>query len=193
MWSEMKLIHFALHATAKNYQYCSFTNKPWISCAVHSGKWQRLGNNWLSPACLTHDLYHGSFQIHRSTFALKSKTKCFSNVQYPRECYIHANAVCILTIDCQCLWWLCKWIFYSLWILVNKIMQLFVGWCYWSIIFWCKWLTIKFPLKMSEHIFVCQLTLLNIDTYSNILIESLINTNEMYSRVNEKLIYILFI
>ena len=43
---------------------------------------------------------------------------------------------------------------------------------------------------MSEHIFVCQLTFLNIDTYSSILIESLINTNEMYSRVNEKLIYI---
>ena len=43
---------------------------------------------------------------------------------------------------------------------------------------------------MSERIFVCQLTLLNIDTYSNVLIESSINTNEMYSRVNEKLIYI---
>ena len=42
---------------------------------------------------------------------------------------------------------------------------------------------------MSERAFVCQLTLLNIDTYSNILIESSINTNEMYSRVNEKLIY----
>ena len=40
---------------------------------------------------------------------------------------------------------------------------------------------IKFPLKMSEREFVCQLTLLNIDTYSNILIESSINTNEMYS------------
>ena len=37
---------------------------------------------------------------------------------------------------------------------------------------------------MSEHAFVCQLTLLNIDTYS-------INTNEMYSRVNEKLIYVI--
>ena len=45
-------------------------------------------------------------------------------------------------------------------------------------------MTIKFPLKMSEHAFVCQLTLLNIDTYS-------INTNEMYSRVNEKLIYVI--
>ena len=44
---------------------------------------------------------------------------------------------------------------------------------------------------MSEHTFVCQLTLLNIDTYSNILIESLINTNEIYSRVNEKRIYII--
>ena len=47
-------------------------------------------------------------------------------------------------------------------------------------------MTIKFPLKMSERAFVCQLTLLNIDTYSNILIESSINTNEMFSRVNEK-------
>ena len=37
---------------------------------------------------------------------------------------------------------------------------------------------------MSERAFVCQLTLLNIDTYS-------INTNEMYSRVNEKLIYVI--
>ena len=44
---------------------------------------------------------------------------------------------------------------------------------------------------MSERAFVCQLTLLNIDTYSNILIESLINTNEMYSRVNEILIYVI--
>ena len=42
---------------------------------------------------------------------------------------------------------------------------------------------------MSEHAFVCQLTLLNIDTYSNILIENSINTNEMFSRVNEKRIY----
>ena len=44
---------------------------------------------------------------------------------------------------------------------------------------------------MSERAFVCQLTLLNIDTYSNILIESSINTNEMYSGVNEKLIYVI--
>ena len=44
---------------------------------------------------------------------------------------------------------------------------------------------------MSERAFVCQLTLLNIDTYSNILIESSINTNEMYCRVNEKLIYVI--
>ena len=44
---------------------------------------------------------------------------------------------------------------------------------------------------MSERAFVCQLTLLNIDTYSNILIESSINTNEMYSRVSEKLIYVI--
>ena len=50
-------------------------------------------------------------------------------------------------------------------------------------------MTIKFPLKMSERAFVCQLTLLNIDTYSNILIESSINTNKMYSRVNEKPIF----
>ena len=52
-------------------------------------------------------------------------------------------------------------------------------------------MTIKFPLKMSERSFVCQLTLLNIDTYSNILIESSINTNEMFSRVNEKRIYVI--
>ena len=52
-------------------------------------------------------------------------------------------------------------------------------------------MTIKFPLKMSERAFVCQLTLLNIDTYSNILIESSINTNEMFSRVNEKRIYVI--
>ena len=52
-------------------------------------------------------------------------------------------------------------------------------------------MTIKFPLKMSERAFVCQLTLLNIDTYSNILIESSINTNEMYSRANENLITLL--
>ena len=44
---------------------------------------------------------------------------------------------------------------------------------------------------MSEHTFVCQLTLLNVNTYSNILIESSINTNEMYSRVNEKRIYVI--
>ena len=44
---------------------------------------------------------------------------------------------------------------------------------------------------MSENAFVCQLTLLNIDTYSNILIESSINTNEMYSRINEKRIYVI--
>ena len=52
-------------------------------------------------------------------------------------------------------------------------------------------MTIKFPLEMSERAFVCQLTLLNIDTYSNILIESSINTNEMFSRVNEKRIYVI--
>ena len=49
--------------------------------------------------------------------------------------------------------------------------------------------------KMSKRAFVCQfkLTLLTIDTYSNILIESSINTNEMYSRVNKKLIYVIYI
>ena len=52
-------------------------------------------------------------------------------------------------------------------------------------------MTMNFPLKMSERAFVCQLTLLNIDTYSNILIESSINTNEMYSRVNEKRIHVI--
>ena len=44
---------------------------------------------------------------------------------------------------------------------------------------------------MSERAFVCQITLLNIDTYTNILIESSINTNEMFSRVNEKRIYVI--
>ena len=44
---------------------------------------------------------------------------------------------------------------------------------------------------MCERAFVCQLTFLNIDTYSNILIESSINTNEMYSRVNEKRIFVI--
>ena len=52
-------------------------------------------------------------------------------------------------------------------------------------------MTIKFSLKMSERAFVCQLALLNIDTYSNILIESWINTNEMFSRVNEKRFYVI--
>ena len=44
---------------------------------------------------------------------------------------------------------------------------------------------------MFERAFVCQLTLLNIDTYSNILIESSINTYKMYSSVDEKLIYVI--
>ena len=44
---------------------------------------------------------------------------------------------------------------------------------------------------MSERAFVCQLTLLNIDTYTNILIDSSINTNEMYSRINEKRVYVI--
>ena len=52
-------------------------------------------------------------------------------------------------------------------------------------------MTTKFPLKISERAFVCHLTLLNIDTYSNILIESSINTNEMYPRANEKRIYVI--
>ena len=52
-------------------------------------------------------------------------------------------------------------------------------------------MTIKFLLKMSERAFVCQLTSLNIETYSSILIESSINTNEMSSRVNENLIYVI--
>ena len=50
---------------------------------------------------------------------------------------------------------------------------------------------IKFPLEMSEHSFVCQLILLNINTYSNILIESSINCNVLFSRVNEKRIYVI--
>ena len=52
-------------------------------------------------------------------------------------------------------------------------------------------MAIKFLLKMSERACGCQLTLLNIDTYSNILIKSSINTNEMFSRVNEKRIYVI--
>ena len=44
---------------------------------------------------------------------------------------------------------------------------------------------------MSERVFVCQLTLLNIDKYSKILIKSSINTNEMFSRVNEKRIFVI--
>ena len=69
---------------------------------------------------------------------------------------------------------------------VNKCNCLLVG----VIEFYFDVNAIKFPLKMSERAFVCQLTLLNIDTYSNILIESSINTNEMFSRVNEKRIYV---
>ena len=52
-------------------------------------------------------------------------------------------------------------------------------------------MTTKFPLKMSERAFVCQLTLLIIDTYANIPIESPIHTNEIYSSVNEKRIYVI--
>ena len=52
-------------------------------------------------------------------------------------------------------------------------------------------MTTRVLLKMSERAFIWQLTLLNIDTYSNILIESSINTNEMYSRVNEKRIHVI--
>ena len=39
-------------------------------------------------------------------------------------------------------------------------------------------MNIKFPLKLSERAFACQLTLLNINTFSNMLIESVINTCE---------------
>ena len=52
-------------------------------------------------------------------------------------------------------------------------------------------MTTRVLLKISERAFIWQLTLLNIDTYSNILIESSINTNEMYSRVDEKHIYVI--
>ena len=52
-------------------------------------------------------------------------------------------------------------------------------------------MTTRVLLKISERAFIWQLTLLNIDTYSNILIESSINTNEMYSRVNEKRIHVI--
>ena len=52
-------------------------------------------------------------------------------------------------------------------------------------------ITVKFLLKMSEGAFVCQLTLLNIDTYSNILIESSININEMFSKFNENVFTLL--
>ena len=106
---------------------------------------------------------------------------------HPRECWIHANASVFtqqivnvydnncaneFSILCECLsinaivCWL---------VLLKYILML---------------MTMNFPLKMSERAFVCQLTLLNIDTYSNILIESSINTNEMYSRV-EKCLYII--
>jgi len=50
-------------------------------------------------------------------------------------------------------------------------------------------MTTKFPLKMSERAPARQPTPLNIDTYSNIPIESPINTNEMPSRANEKRIH----
>ena len=52
-------------------------------------------------------------------------------------------------------------------------------------------MTTKFPLKRSERAFVCQLTLLIIDTYANIPIESPIHTNEIYSSVNEKRFYVI--
>ena len=73
--------------------------------------------------------------------------------------------------------------------LVNKCNCLLVGVI--EVYFDVNDYKLNFPLKMSERTFVCQLTLLNIDTYSNILIESSINTNEMFSRVNEKRIYVI--
>ena len=70
--------------------------------------------------------------------------------------------------------------------LVNKCNCLFVG----VIEVYFDVNDYKVPLKMSKYAYVCQLTLLNIDTYSNILIERSNNTNEMYSRVDENLIYV---
>ena len=40
---------------------------------------------------------------------------------------------------------------------------------------------------MSECAFDCQLTLLNIDTYSNMPIESSINTNDITFGINESI------
>ena len=60
-----------------------------------------------------------------------------------------------------------------------------------AIVCWLVLLKYILMLKMSKRAFVCQLTLLIIDTYSNILIESPIDTNEMYSSVNEKRIYVI--
>ena len=104
-----------------------------------------------------------------------------------RECYIHANdflfAQYIVNVYDNC---------------ANEFSILYEYLSINAIVCWLVLLkfilmlmTIKLPLKMSERAFVCQLTLLNIDTYSNILIESSINTNEMFSRVNEKRIYVI--
>jgi len=46
-------------------------------------------------------------------------------------------------------------------------------------------MTVGFPLKMSERAFVCQLTLLSVDTCSGILIEGSINTGGVFSGVDE--------
>ena len=105
---------------------------------------------------------------------------------HPRECYIHANdfvfAQYIVNVYDNC---------------ANEFSILYECFSINAIVCWLVLLnfilmlmTIKFPLKMSELAFVCQLTLLNINTYSNILIESSINTNEMFSRVNDKRIYV---
>ena len=106
---------------------------------------------------------------------------------HPRECYIHVNdfvfAQQIVNVYDNC---------------ANEFSILYECLSINAIVCWLVLLkfilmlmSIKFPLKMSERAFVCQLTLLNIDTYSNILIESSINTNEMFSRVNEKRIYVI--
>jgi len=52
-------------------------------------------------------------------------------------------------------------------------------------------MTTGFLLKMSERAFVCRLALLSVDAYSDVLVEGSINTNEMFSRVDEKRIYVI--
>ena len=106
---------------------------------------------------------------------------------HPGECYIHANdfvfAQYIVNVYDHC---------------ADEFSILYEGWSINESVCWLVLLkfilmlmTIKFPLKISERSFVCQLTLLNIDTYSSIVIESSINTNEMFSRVNETRIYVI--